>query len=159
MLQVEIIQRPDTTLIRRLVRDLTSDAFSGALRMNAEIITEIFADEGHPSWKPLAEKTQRIRASLGYGSQHPILYRTGSLLKAITKTPIIEIVKVGGGKEMQVGVEDYRFYDLNFGNKSENLPARPMLPAGDDEKRLRLDVLDDIPTKLIDSFDLDSRVV
>ena len=159
MLRVEIIQRPDTTLIRRLVRDLTSDAFSGALRMNAEIITEIFADEGHPSWKPLAEKTQRIRASLGYGSQHPILFRTGSLLKALTKSPVVEIVKVSGGKQMQVGVEDDRFYDLNFGNRSENLPARPMLPAGEDEKRLCINVLDDIPMELIDSYKLDTDVI
>jgi len=159
MLQVEIIQRPDEMVIRRLVDDLTDQTFSGALRVNAEIITEIFADEGHPSWRPLAPKTQRIRASLGYGSQHPILFRTGSLLKALTKSPVVEIVKVSGGKQMQVGVEDDRFYDLNFGNRSENLPARPMLPAGEDEKRLRINVLDDIPMELIDSYKLDTDVI
>ena len=60
---------------------------------------------------------------------------------------------------MQVGVEDDRFYDLNFGNPAENLPARPMLPAGEDEKRLRINVLDDIPTELIDSYKLDTDVI
>lgn len=49
-----------------------------------------FANEGDDvvgNWLPLASATQQIRASQGYGADHPINHRTGALEQYITGSP------------------------------------------------------------------------
>jgi hypothetical protein len=58
----------------------------------ALLIEEAFDTEGKTTggWEDLKESTVRERTRLGYGGEHPILYRRGTLKNAATKGAFIE---------------------------------------------------------------------
>jgi len=112
------------------------------------VVLSIFQGEGvgivgGQRWQSLAERTQREREWLnlpGIGPEHPILFRTGALMESLVdeSSPghIMEKMQVGQGNwRGRLGTTDPRFEELQMGNRSRNLPARPMWPVGDAEVR------------------------
>lgn len=66
--------------------DLTP-AWPAVVRAFQEITAKAFASEGGSTgapWRPLAESTQRDRQRKGFPPAHPILQRTGALMRALT---------------------------------------------------------------------------
>lgn len=66
--------------------DLTP-AWPGVVQVFRGIAQRAFDSEGASTgapWPELAESTQQERARLGYGPQHPILQRTGALMRSLT---------------------------------------------------------------------------
>ena len=117
---------------------------NAALDFAHDVIADIFRGEGMSgiiggqAWAPLAERTRRERAQLGFPSEHPILYRTGSLLDALVDegSPghVVERGRVGPGHYTgKLGTTDPRFEELQTGR--DDMPARPMWPVGDAEMR------------------------
>lgn len=67
-------------------RDI-SPAWPAVIRVFQQIQTQVFASEGGSTgapWPQLAPSTQAQRRRLGFGPQHPILQRTGTLMRALT---------------------------------------------------------------------------
>lgn len=72
--------------IEERARDV-SPAWPEVVRIFQGIVAKAFESEGASTgapWKPLAKSTQAERKRLGYGPQHPILERTGTLKRALT---------------------------------------------------------------------------
>ena len=70
--------------IEERAQDLTP-AWPAVLRAFRSIVNRAFAMEGSGGepWQPLADSTRRERARLGYGAAHPILERTGRLVRSL----------------------------------------------------------------------------
>jgi hypothetical protein len=111
-----------------------------------EVVLDIFRGEGTSgivggaAWASLKKYTQLERTRLGFPPEHPILFRTGSLLDALvdegSPDNVFEITHVGPGHwRAMLGTTDTRFEELQVGDASRNLPARPMWPVGDAETR------------------------
>lgn len=67
-------------------RDLTP-VWPYVVRVFREIVAKAFASEGASTgapWAPLAESTQADRRRHGFPPAHPILRRTGALMRALT---------------------------------------------------------------------------
>jgi phage gpG-like protein len=113
-----------TGIFRRYPREVAPDV---KVFMQT-VIEDIFTQEG-PGWQQLAPRTVRTRKRLGFGPEHPILQRTGSLKESITKQGII-IGSIGPNRRITTGSADFRFPILHAGAVKANIPARPMLPVG-----------------------------
>ena len=111
-----------------------------------QVILETFQGEGHSGvvggapWSPLAPRTQRERAWLGFDPHHPILFRTGTLLESLvdenSSEHVVVRAQMGPGRWVgRLGTTDDRFEELQQGVPGRNLPARPMWPIGDAETR------------------------
>lgn len=82
--------------------------------------TDNFGEEGlriGTRWKDLALSTQVQRARLGYGAAHPILQRTGNLMRGFRKEVQRFSVRVHNP------VEYFRYHQLGGGR----LPQRKMI--------------------------------
>lgn len=127
----------DTTGVDRLFAGLgaTLDAFPDALRTAAlpvvrQLHAENFAREGgRRPWAQLAEATVAERRRLGYGPRHPILHRTGALMRHVLDAPA-RVSTVGNAVELRIkpgpvvgGVPKYRA----LARGGRNLPGRPMV--------------------------------
>ena len=62
-----------------------SPVWPAVVRAFRGIVNRAFAMEGSGGepWQPLADSTRRERARLGYGAAHPILERTGRLMRSL----------------------------------------------------------------------------
>ena len=96
-----------------------------------EMIPRTFHQEG-PGWRPLARRTQRERAALGYDARHPILYRSGDLYKELTEKghpKHVEIIKTGKNSRILISGSSDKFMRNQGGNALLHIPARPMIPG------------------------------
>lgn len=126
-----------TVIKRRLApyKSLPRD-FKPALEAIADyvrgvMIVRTFKEEG-PGWAPLRPRTVRERIQKGYSGEHPILVRSGDLLKELTDRSHpkhIEVVKVGKNARVEVGGSSTKFVENQLGKSSQHLPARPMIPG------------------------------
>lgn len=127
----------DTTGLDRLFVGFgaTLDAFPDALRVAAlpvirQAHRENFAREGgRRAWANLADATVAERVRLGYPGRHPILRRTGALMRHVLNTPAT-VTTTGATVELRIkpgpvvgGVPKYRA--LARGRR--NMPGRPMV--------------------------------
>lgn len=96
-----------------------------------EMISRTFEREG-PGWTPLARRTVAERVQAGYDGQHPILRRSGDLFKELTEKSHpkhIEIIKTGKNARIEIGGSSQKFIQNQMGDRTLNLPARPMIPG------------------------------
>lgn len=113
----------------------TLDAFPEALRSAAlpvvrQLHAENFAREaGRRPWAQLAEATVQERIRLGFPGRHPILRRTGALMRHVMGTPA-KVTRTGNATELRIapgasvgGVPKYRA--LARGRRG--MPGRPMV--------------------------------
>ena len=104
-------------------------------------ISNIFTIEGSPAWAELAALTQSKRILLGFPPAHPILYRTGSLKRALidqnNSAHVFQVSHVGsagsGSIRIAIGTTDPRFIEHQEGTKI--MPARPIVPNTEGAKR------------------------
>ena len=82
------IDRLSSTMYR--IAGANQRGTSGPLTRAGEYLHDVFearllSESGYNGqWKGLEDSTMRDREKLGYGREHPILYRKGSLLRAAT---------------------------------------------------------------------------
>lgn len=91
MLRVRLTIEGDVIIDRMLegiearAQDMTP-AWPAVIRAFRSIVNRAFATEGTTTaepWPQLAESTQKERARKGFGAAHPILERTGKLLRSL----------------------------------------------------------------------------
>lgn len=130
--------------IRDTVDRMGPIVIDAAMEFAHNVILDIFRGEGYSGivgsrpWAPLAPRTRAERVRLDFPAEHPILYRTGSLLDALvdegSPMHVIEMNQIGPGHwQGKMGTTDPRFEELQMGVEDRNLPARPMWPVGDSE--------------------------
>lgn len=95
-------------------------------------ITQNFATESDDGkkWKRLARETVEERISLGYGGEHPILMRTGRLLRMVLgqgQGSDNRVDKIKHGYSLKFMMDDAIGRELHFGNHKRALPARPFM--------------------------------
>lgn len=114
------------------IREFPGEAIDIGLAMSMDVMIENFAAEGRPAWAPLRVQTRKHRARYGYGAERPILYRTGSLLAALTREEsgrmIIEVRPTTG----ILGTTDPRFDWMQDGTPT--MKARSIWPIGSYER-------------------------
>ena len=100
-----------------------------------DAVEENFEQEGRPGkWTPLAEATVEERRELGFGPEHPILQRTGTLAASIQAQ--------SSHNEATVSTNLRYAAIQHFGgkagrNKKVTIPPRPfMVLAGEDEDEI-----------------------
>lgn len=94
-----------------------------------------FASEGDAAsgkWAPLAEATQNIRDSQGYGATGPINHRTGALENYILNTDgTVQNIGIGAQLTLPGPTNDpllaSKFKTAQQGKKKPQTPARPVL--------------------------------
>ena len=114
------------------------------------VVADIFEGEGVSGiiggrdWAPLKKRTQRERIALnlaGIGAEHPILYRTGGLMRSIVMegdpNNVVEKGRVGPGRwRGRLGTSHEHFEELQRGRDAPTqMHARPMWPVGGAEVR------------------------
>ncbi len=103
-----------------------------ALDLAAKEVEHVFEIEGNPQWTALATDTQKERRRLGFGAAHPILIRTGSLLRALTDPASPQHVRrLREYAKRTVGVmgtTDFRYPILQWGTDDDRIPPRWMWP-------------------------------
>lgn len=113
------------------IEDAAVQAVSGAVQVGAG---RNFMREGNieGSWNPLAPATVKERVRLGYGGEHPILFRTGEYARSFQGGAgyVEESSHSLGIWRISVGSDDYRATTHEFGR--DNVPARPVLVFGED---------------------------
>lgn len=92
-IEVQVVDRGVLVWLERARAKLAGD-LEDEMREVAEVlmdaVEENFAAEGQTDgatthkWEPLAESTQADRRREGYGAEHPILKRSGALLRSVT---------------------------------------------------------------------------
>lgn len=116
------------TRLERPVERIGGDAIRRAFAEN-------FATEGQGGWPALSDAwTVPERRALGYAGEHPILKRTGQLMRSVTERghPLhtSQVIPTGSGRfTVEIGSEDIRYNMLHFGGRTALgtvIPARPM---------------------------------
>lgn len=98
-----------------------------------------FLDEGDDvvgAWAPLSAATQNIRASLGYGADHPINVRTGELEEYITQGPPSTLMFPGGAGITLPGAPaqgELLEKMMRAQGGDERTPARPVLGMNEND--------------------------
>jgi hypothetical protein len=95
-----------------------------------------FAEEGYPDkWAQLRPRTVTERRKLGFGPAHPILVRTGDLMRGVTQVGhahnISELKRRGAVLTLTLSSSDERFGRLSGGD--ETMAARPMVVLGESD--------------------------
>ena len=80
-------------------------------------------------WAPLAPRTVRERIAQGYPGSEPVLVRSGELMRAMTVGLHVDESTTG----VKVFSSHENWIELQLGRS--NMPARPMVPSSDTEKR------------------------
>ena len=86
MLKVAVSTRDIDGLAVRLARKSsdTEEAMTAIAGIMLDAVEENFEKEGRPEkWTPLAEETVEERREKGFGPEHPILQRTGTLAASV----------------------------------------------------------------------------
>jgi len=165
MLVILAVNTTQLAIIDGVLRDIevgigrTQDsAAPAALALAMETIGDRFFDEGPPDWKELALSTQRQRKVRGYGPAHPILRRSGDLLRSLTDPSDAQnIHRIRNYSKRTVGIlgtKDPRYGILQKGNLLEggHIPARWMWPGPGGPEEFKL--MNRISVRLIgDLFD------
>lgn len=129
------------------------ESASAALTLAVATLQDRFLDEGPPQWKELALSTQRQRRARGFDPKHPILRRTGDLMRAITDSSHrLNIHRVRNYKHRTVGLlgtKDPRYLWLHAPDRPD-LPSRWIWPAGQQELDLMNDIEDELVDKLVE---------
>lgn len=116
------------TRLERPVERVGGDAIRRAFADN-------FATEGQGGWPQLSEAwTVPERRGQGFAGRHPILKRTGGLMRSVTERghPLhtSQVIPTGAGRfTVEIGSEDVRYNMLHFGGRTALgtvIPARPM---------------------------------
>lgn len=97
------------------------------------IMKRVFKQEG-PGWVGLSQRTQRERQSMGFKPAHPILQRTGDLMRELTERSHpshVEVIRVGKNARIEIGGSSKKFIENQTGYSptAPNLPQRQMLPG------------------------------
>ena len=118
------------------IREFPAEAVDIGLAMSMEVMIANFGAEGNPPWAPLRLETRKHRVHYGYGERHPILYRTGSLLAALTREEsgrmVMDISQSVGSATGILGTTDPRFEWLQDGIDGV-MEARSIWPIGSEE--------------------------
>ena len=125
----------------------------------ARVIANVFEEEGSQNdWALLAPHTQRERARLGYGAEHPILVREGTYRGAFIDSDsphyVSEHESTGERSYIQrIGTTHPLFPWHEKGTRF--MPARPATPVGDDFvfEMIVEDLNDYLKTLLEDALD------
>lgn len=137
--KVEVLGLNEAIDWTREAEDTLNDPKDGLVQSThavAELWRANFVGEGsmHGRWQALADNTVRIRESLGFPGDHPILQRTGKLLqvgveffeKANTGDSAsatgISASLSGSGSEVELSIAGRKVANQNGGGR---LPARP----------------------------------
>ncbi|MDE0291194.1 MAG: phage virion morphogenesis protein [Candidatus Dadabacteria bacterium] len=85
MFRVAVNTREIDGLAVRLARRSTdlSEAMTKIAGIMLDAVGQNFEDEGRPPWTPLADPTKEQRTEEGWGPEHPILQRTGTLAVSV----------------------------------------------------------------------------
>lgn len=119
-----------------------NDKVDEYLRVRARNRFKSEGDDVVGKWAPLAQATQDIRASQGFGPSHPINHRTGQLENYITEgpnkltvDPAGAILTFPGGNPSGIMGEKISVAQSgNGGNKSSRpIPARPVLGVNEQD--------------------------
>ncbi len=79
------------------------------------------------AWQPLRPGTVRERERLGYGGEHPILWRTGLLARSLAEQGAAGNVSEIGAMSMTVGSDlPYAVFHQR-GRRDGKMPARPIV--------------------------------
>lgn len=105
------------------------------------------SDKG--KWAKLAPMTVKERIFLGYKGNSPILRRTGSLFKEVTSDNSFSIERKGHNVSLIYKLKSNRAIELQEGNSSAKLPARPF---ADLNKRNKAEVMRDARGSLANLF-------
>jgi len=95
------------------------------------LLKGVFDTEREGTWAPLAEYTVQERLRLGFPGEHPILVRTGRLMRSFTSLGGDNVVSVlrpkKGDTEIWFGSQDPRARELHRGRP--DMPARRISPT------------------------------
>ena len=89
MYRVSVDTKEIDGLARGLIRKAGdfSDEMAAIAGVMLDSVEENFEKEGRPeTWTPLAEETVEDRRKKGFGPEHPILQRTGTLAASVQET-------------------------------------------------------------------------
>lgn len=118
----------------RRVSAIVSSGPRTAIRVFIEHVGETFATEGFGKWAPLAPRTVEERIALGYGGEHPILVRTGSLRDSLTRNSVIHLRRTDTSAELRIGTR-HELFLIHQRSSRVNMPSRPMVPDTPKEQR------------------------
>lgn len=134
-IRIEMDKHSAATLTRRLepYKNLPR-TFKPAMEEMADyyrgtVVTRVFGKEG-PGWAPLAPRTVNERVKAGFQGRHPILQRTGDLMKELTQRmhpKHVEVVLTGKHARIEISGSSKKFLQNQMGNPATHLPARPMV--------------------------------
>jgi len=118
-----------------VVRNFAYTLPAKAKEVVAHVIFNVFENEGFQNpWAPLTPSTQKERARLGYGPEHPILVREGTYMGAFihSDSPYYVAEETPTGENsyvLEIGTTNPLF---PWHEKSTRfMPARPTTPIGD----------------------------
>jgi phage virion morphogenesis protein len=141
MFQVAVNTKGIDGLALRLARRPSdmSEAMTEIAGIMRDAVVENFDKEGRPeTWTPLAEATVKDRREQGFGPEHPILKRTGTLLDSVQES--------SDDREAVVST-NLRYAALqHFGGeagrgKKVKIPPRPFLVLTPEDEDEIVDVL------------------
>lgn len=91
-------------------------------------IRQNFMAEGRPErWVSLAPRTQRERRAEGYGAEHPILRRSGELMKSASEKGAFGNWYEINRDTLLIACLLTKGEKLQKGDSTKNLPARPFM--------------------------------
>lgn len=139
MLSIQVCLKPArgaNAEVTQVYKDISRVAYNIA-RSGGRIATEVFTNyvyrtfetEGFGHWAELTDRTNIERIRLGFPWAHPILIRTGKLMRSLT-TSIKRSTTRHSTRNItfRLATTDDRFERLQEGDLASNLPPRPMVP-------------------------------
>ncbi len=141
MYRVSVDTKEIDGLARGLIRKAGdfSDEMAAIAGVMLDSVEENFEKEGRPErWAPLAEETVEDRRKKGFGPEHPILQRTGTLAASVQET--------SSHNEALVHT-NLRYAAIHqFGgdagrNKKVKIPARPFMELTQEEEDEIADII------------------
>lgn len=107
----------------------------------ASVVQQTFDSEGGTSasgpWAPLAPSTARQRGRLSYGADHPILERTGEIIRSLTQVTG-DTILVEQPTYFAIGsAVPYLIYHQSLAPRTK-IPRRPVFDPTEDDKHALL---------------------
>lgn len=107
----------------------------GDFRQNFAQEGGFFGKDSWAKWKPLRPSTIEDRLRKGYGGEHPILQRTGTLYEGVTERGAPGNVFEVGPNYLVIGTTvPYAIYHNSSAPRKSNLPRRPIIGLSNERK-------------------------
>ena len=144
IIQIDI----DSSPIRRILDQLIakgsdmSDPFRAIAGIMEHAVEKNFAQQGRPSWLPLAASTVSARERKHPGAGIRILQDAGNLAGSISARSDAFHASVGAGGGAKEYAAIHQFGGDAGRNHASHIPARPYLTLGDDDTEEIIDILE-----------------